>query len=82
MNHPEYQEMRLPTVKVYCEYDWLGRSEWHYTITGWPPPHERTTSSSGPFRSRRAAERDAKREVREHMRTWKKAKTAGNPNCQ
>lgn len=56
-----------PKVTVYCEDDELGRVEWHYIITGYPPPHQRTTHSCGPFRTKRAAERDAKRNVSKFM---------------
>jgi len=47
-----------PKVEFYSECDYLGRSEWHYTVTGFPPPHERTVYSCGPFRSWLAAWRD------------------------
>jgi len=67
-----------PKVKLYQE---SGRKEWHYSITGYPPPHQRSSRSAGPFRTKRAAERDAKREVNWFMRVWNKAKAAGNPNC-
>lgn len=69
-----------PKTIFYREYDYLGRPEWHYTITGWPPPHERTTSSSGPFRTRKAAETDAQRHIRWFMKVWNKANKVGNPN--
>ena len=72
---------KQPKAKFHEESDFLGRKEWHYTITGFPPPHEHTTSSCGPFRTRKAAEHEANREINEHMKVWKKAKAAGNPNC-
>lgn len=75
-------ELLAPKVSVHQESHPPGCPGWYYTISNLPPPHQDTVTSCGPFLTRKIAEDDAKCQVRWHMKVWRKAKVAGNPNCK
>lgn len=61
---PEEEGKRLmrefyKDIKVRFFKDYEG---WHYEVTGFQSPHERTTHFTGPFRFKWQARRDYKRE--------------------